>query len=175
MNLKDYTTYFLKLARAKIYLVIFLSLFLQSLYSQNEIKETDPTLTTDSTFVMHKSPWGAVLRSALLPGLGQIYNESYWKVPVVLGAFYYLIDIWIRNNDEYKLYSDLYIASGFSNVNYKKWRDFRHDQRDEFAIYIGLVYFLNLVDAYVDAQLFDFDVSENKMINTYQLNLRVKL
>ena len=44
---------------------------------------------------------------------------------------------------------------------YKRNRNFYRDQRDLVAIYMGLVYLLNLVDAYVDAALFDFNVSEN--------------
>lgn len=125
---------------------------------------------SDSVFVMQKSPWGAVLRSAVLPGWGQFYNQSYWKIPVVL-----LVDAWFlynyRQND--KLFSDndkLFLATG--NENYRRYREFYRDQRDLFAIYLGLTYLLTLVDSYVDAQLFDFSVKEPNFYSTYGLKFR---
>jgi hypothetical protein len=69
--------------------------------------------TNDTTFVMQKSPWGAVLRSAIIPGLGQIYNESYWKAPVIWGISAWLVYNWIDNNKDYKTYRDLYL----NNIN----------------------------------------------------------
>ena len=123
---------------------------------------------------MQKSPWGAVARSAIIPGWGQIYNESYWKAPVVWGVMGWFIYSWIDNNNKYKDYGNLYLRYGDNSViDYKQYRDFYRDQRDEFAIYLVLAYFLNLVDAYVDAHLFDFSVDENFMTGTKMLKLRV--
>lgn len=126
----------------------------------------------DSAFVMEKSPWGAVLRSAILPGFGQFYNESYWKIPVVWGFIGYFAYVWIDNNDTYTKYRDLYVQSNFTNDDYKGLRNIYRDQRDEFAIYIGLTYFLQLVDAYVDAHLFDFSVTPDPVTKTPQLEVR---
>lgn len=134
---------------------------------------------SDSVYVMSKSPMGAVLRSALIPGWGQIYNEAYWKAPIVWGVLGYFAYYWIDNNNLYKDYRDLYseslLTSVNGNLNYKRNRDFYRDQRDQFAVYIGLTYFLTLVDAYVDSHLFDFDVSENPMTRSPQFNLRIHL
>ncbi|MCZ7604373.1 MAG: DUF5683 domain-containing protein [Melioribacteraceae bacterium] len=124
---------------------------------------------------MQKSPWGAVLRSAVVPGFGQFYNESYWKIPVVWGFIGYFTYVWIDNNNSYNQYNDLYAQSDFTNTQFKKWRDFYRDQRDEFAIYIGLTYFLQLVDAYVDAHLFDFDVTPDPITRTPQLGIKFYL
>ncbi len=78
-----------------------------------------------------------------------------------------LFTAWIDNNNKYIDYKNLYIQTGGNgSINYKLYRDFYRDQRDEFAIYIVLTYFLNLVDAYVDAHLFDFSVNENYMTKT---------
>lgn len=121
---------------------------------------------------MKKSPWGAVLRSAVLPGFGQFYNESYWKIPVVWGALGYLAYLWNDSNTKYMKYRDLYISDN-TNQAYLKYRELYKDQRDLNAVFIGLAYFLNLVDAYVDAHLFDFDVSEE--MNTSKLNLSLKI
>ena len=150
-------------------LIILLNL---SLFSQQDTTEIQDTTTISSdVFVMQKSPWGAVGRSAILPGWGQIYNESYWKVPVIWGVMGWFIYGWIDNNNNYKDYKNLYIQTG--DETYINYRDFYHDQRDEFAIYLVLTYFLNLVDAYVDAHLFDFSVDENYMTGTKMLNVRV--
>ena len=120
---------------------------------------------------MEKSPWGAVLRSAILPGFGQFYNESYWKIPIVWGIGALLISGWVHNNGLYKENRDLFIQSG--NDIYKQRRDFYRDQRDNFTIYLVITYLLNLVDAYVDAHLFDFQVDESFGSSTLRMNYRL--
>ena len=138
------------------------------------ISDTTITTNTDSTgqFVMQKSPWGAVLRSAIFPGWGQIYNESYWKVPIVWGAMGWFVYVWIDNNNKYNDYRSLYQQYPDYSV-YKKYRDFYRDQRDEFAIYFALTYVLNLVDAYVDAHLFDFSVDNNYFTGQKMISVRI--
>ncbi|MEO8398762.1 MAG: DUF5683 domain-containing protein [Ignavibacteriaceae bacterium] len=128
----------------------------------------------DSAFAATKSPWGAVLRSAILPGLGQIYNESYIKAPIIWGIGGGLVAGWIWNNNRYWKYANLYATSGYSIDLYKRNRDFFRDQRDLFTIYMGLAYLLNLVDAYVDAQLFDFNVSEDFYIHQPMIGVKLK-
>lgn len=153
--------------------IVFIVLLLQSIsFSQQDSASVSGNTSSDSLFVMHKSPWGAVLRSAILPGWGQIYNESYIKAPVVWGIFGALAAGWIHYNNKYKDSRDLYLST--SNDYYRQNRDFYRDQRDLMGIYIGLAYFLNLVDAYVDAQLFDFTVQENNMIRQPWLNIKVR-
>lgn len=128
------------------------------------------TTNENQTFEMQKSPWGAVLRSAVIPGWGQIYNESYWKAPVVWGIMGWFVYNWIDNNNKYIDYRNSYIQTNETLDH--DYRDFYRDQRDQFAIYIVLTYFLNLVDAYVDAHLFDFSVDENYLTNTKMINVR---
>ncbi len=169
MNLTDYSNYSKSLTRLTISIAILFVILTSELFSQDEemiIKEE----RTDTVFVMQKSPLGAVLRSAVIPGWGQLYNESYWKVPVVWGVAGWFIYNWIDTNNEYIKYRDLYIES--DQGIYLSRRDFYRDQRDYFAIYLTLTYLLNLVDAYVDAHLFDFTVSEDFLTRTPQLNIR---
>ncbi len=129
---------------------------------------------SDTTkFRMTKSPWSAVLRSAILPGFGQFYNESYWKIPVVWGALGYLGYLWNDSNNKYKKYRDLYSAN-VDNQTYLTYRESYKDQRDLNAVFIGLAYFLNLVDAFVDAHLFDFNVSEEMNNNKLTLSFKVR-
>ncbi len=149
----------------KILILIFI--FSSVLFSQ---QDTTPTKKQDSVFVMQKSPWLAVLQSAVVPGLGQIYNESYIKAPIIWGAASLLVYGWIHYDN---LYSDYQKLSIQNPVQYIRFRDFYRDQRDLFTIYMGLLYLLNLVDAYVDAHLFDFNVEEDFLTKMPMLNLRV--
>lgn len=146
---------------------------LQTGFPQQDTSLSNSTLKGDSTFVMQKSPWGAVLRSAILPGWGQFYNHSYLKIPIIWGVLGWLGYEWYQNNKFYKQLQDLYNQT--SNNGYLPYKTFYQDQRDLFTIYFGLAYVLNLVDAYVDAELFDFSVKQNTMTNSPMLNMRINL
>ena len=109
-----------------------------------------------------KSPWLAVGMSAVIPGSGQIYNEDYWKVPVIWGLGGYWIYEWVKLNNSYQDYRNQYeISLGIppGDPELRRIRDFYHDERDKFAWFLGALYMVNLVDAYVGAHLYDFDVS----------------
>jgi len=101
--------------------------------------------------------------SAILPGAGQVYTEQYWKVPLILGLGGYWVYEWKRNNDRYGEFRDLYSASIATTPpqgdgRYLSLREFYRDQRDSFTWYLGVLYLLNVVDAFVGAELYDFDV-----------------
>lgn len=158
------------LTRIIISTILLIVLLSSHLFAQEEeliIREEK----TDSVFVMQKSPWGAVLRSAVIPGWGQFYNESYWKIPIVWGFAGWFVYNWIDTNDKYLNNRDLFIETE-ENI-YLRRRDFYRDQRDNFAIYLALTYLLNLVDAYVDAHLFDFTVTEDYLTRSPQINVRI--
>lgn len=126
----------------------------------------DFTLPADTVSVRQtKSPGKAVLLSALLPGLGQIYTKSYWKLPIIWGLGGYYINGWITNNNRYRDFRDQYLrslaSSAEGDLEIKNLRDFYHNQRDSYAWYFGILYLANLVDAYVTASLSDFDVSDD--------------
>lgn len=129
------------------------------------VKPKEPTL---KKFKMKKSPTLAVLLSAVLPGAGQFYNESYWKIPIIGGLVGYFGYEYFRNNNLFKDYRNDYAASQTElnpdgDFNLKTLREFYRDQRDNFVWYFLIVYVVNMVDAYVDAHLFDFDVKEDKL------------
>jgi len=96
-----------------------------------------------------KSPWGAVARSAMLPGWGQCYNESYIKSVIAFGAFFYFVSRMYYNEKQYR---------DTGNVEFR-------DKRITNSWYLGLTYLIILVDAYVDAHLYRFDDTINL---TYQ-------
>lgn len=109
-----------------------------------------------------KSPGTAMLLSAILPGAGQFYNASYWKVPIVLGFGIYFVSSWLDNNRRYEDYREKYGASILKNPSgdpiLLSVREFYQAQRDSFTWYFFLLYFINIADAYVDASLYDFNV-----------------
>ncbi len=149
-----------------------------SLLAQEKVDFTETnSQSNDSTFVMTKSPWGAVGRSAIIPGWGQFYNESYWKIPVVWGVLGWFTYLYVENNRLYKDYGDLYTESlqkGTPIEFYRARRNDYRDERDKYALFLGLSYFLNLVDVYVDAHLFDFDVTENPVTKQPELGVKVR-
>jgi hypothetical protein len=103
--------------------------------------------------------------SAMFPGGGQIYNHSYWKVPVILGLGGYFAYEFIDNHRQYKDYRDQYQASlvtlSSGNDRILRLREFYKEQRDTFGWYFLILYVVNIADAYVDASLFGFDVGDN--------------
>lgn len=133
------------------------------------------------------SPKTATILSAIIPGGGQIYNKQYWKVPIVYAGFASLTYIAIQNNIFYSDYKSVYdsyqnyykteIAEGrspktdtlllvrnqhlFSVHNVKAGRDFYRRRRDLALIGIGGVYILQMIEAYVSAHMFSFDISDD--------------
>ena len=78
----------------------------------------DSTQTTKAEgFKMQKSPTGAIVRSLILPGWGQYYVESYWKIPLFLGAAgtcaYFIID----NNNSFNAKKDQIAKLASENPN----------------------------------------------------------
>ncbi|SDG83452.1 DUF5683 domain-containing protein [Psychroflexus sediminis] len=118
------------------------------------------------------APARSAFYSAILPGLGQAYNGSYWKIPLVyagIGTSMYLV---IFNDNQYDRYRDAFKRrlAGFDDDEFQgilendglinAQKQFR--QNKEFAILATVAfYLLNIVDANVDAHLRQFDVSRD--------------
>ncbi len=112
-----------------------------------------------------KSGLGAVLRSAVVPGWGQLYNRSYLKVPVVVGLTGFLVWGVVTEHNNYTKYDAWYEATitkdkPNGDLLFKRWREFYRDRRDTYGWWLLVTYLLQLADAYVDAALFSFDVSD---------------
>jgi len=167
--LKSLTNHIIKIA------VIFFTLQICVSAQQSSLQDSSTSNVDTSAYVMTKSPLGAVLRSAIIPGWGQIYAGSYIKAPIIWGIGAGLAAAWIWNNNRYWKNAKLYAESGYSNSVNKSNRDFFRDQRDLVTIYMALAYLLNLVDAYVDAALFDFNVSENFYTHQPMIGFKLKL
>jgi hypothetical protein len=138
---------------------------------------------TATGYVPTKSPGIALLLSAVLPGAGQTYNESYWKVPIVVGFGVWLGSQWLSYNRQMRDWRTLYSASITAdnpggNSRYLQLREFYKDQRDTFSWYLFIWYMLTLVDSYVDASLYDFNVSPDlsmKVVPTTNLGVRLQI
>lgn len=117
-------------------------------------------------------PARASVLSAALPGLGQIYNRKYWKVPIIyagFGAIMYYVGI---NNDQYQTFRIAYIARIDGNPNtvddfplhstdvLQRAMNFYRRNLEVTYLLGAALYLLNILDANVDAHLMDFDVGE---------------
>ena len=113
------------------------------------------------------SPIKAGLYSAVLPGLGQYYNKKYWKIPIVWGAVGTGVGIALWNDKRYKRYRNAFVAElngqphEFSDINgitaeaLGRTQDRAKRQKDYAMAITGLIYVLNIVDAVVDAHLYE--------------------
>lgn len=128
----------------------------------------------------------AMWLAIVLPGAGQIYNRKYWKIPIVYGGFVGCIYAMRWNNQMFKDYSQAYMDIMDDDPNTQSYNQFLHlgaqiDQtnieryktlfknrkdryrrwRDMSFFSLMAVYALSVIDAYVDASLSEFDISNN--------------
>lgn len=148
----------------------------------------------------HPSPNKALWYAALVPGGGQIYNRKYWKLPIVYGGFLGLIYGYNFNNKYFRTYSNAYrdLVMNSPNKSYmdflppnynvegkrdylektfKRKKNIYRTWRDYCLVGMVGVYLVAMVDAYVDAALYDFDVSTDLDANskpTLMLSYRFK-
>ncbi|MGV3460526.1 MAG: DUF5683 domain-containing protein [Flavobacterium sp.] len=118
------------------------------------------------------APAKASFYSAIVPGLGQIYNKDYWKVPIVYGAMGISLYYYIWNNDKYHEYRDAYKnnlagrpntgeLAGIDSDRLIRGQRFHQRNRDLSMLITVAFYILNIVDANVSAHLSQFNVNEN--------------
>lgn len=115
------------------------------------------------------------LYAAILPGLGQIYNKKYWKLPILYGGAGTMMFYINYNNKKYQQFRNAYLerkslpeplwrdplAINVEEDNLQKGIDYYRRNRDLLMILLAGIYFIQIVDAYVDAQLMDFDISDD--------------
>ena len=151
---------------------------------QNNLKmsegDTINVKTNNTDTIKVHSPKKATLYSTLLPGLGQIYNKKYWKLPIVYGGFGGLGYMIVNANKSYQSFRSEYLfrirneGTGLTNnpeydnlstENLRTLLDNERRSRDLFIAGSLLLYVLNIVDATVDAHLFDFNVTDDLSIH----------
>lgn len=108
---------------------------------------------------------------AIVPGGGQIYNRKYWKLAIVYGGIGTCVYFANWNQEQYQIYSDAFDQR--ENGEEDEFKDIYTDeqlvqiqnfyaQNKELSIIIGAgIYLLSIIDANVDAHLFDFDLSDD--------------
>ena len=117
----------------------------------------------------HKhSPTTATVMSMLVPGMGQVYNQKLWKVPVVFGSMatlYYIVDFnqrgYKRFGNALRQYPNDEFGGRWGTRELIYLRDAYRRNRDLSIISLVGFYLLNIIDANVDAHFFDWDISDN--------------
>ena len=118
-------------------------------------------------------PSKAAFYSAVFPGLGQIYNRKAWKVPIVFSAIGISGYAYDFNKKKYFSYRNAYKRrlAGFSDDEFQglilnnerllDGQDFYRKNKDLSMVFLVGFYFLNILDANIDAHLLDYNVDEN--------------
>lgn len=128
---------------------------------------------TDTIAYRPHSTRNATIMSAIVPGLGQIYNNKVWKIPLLYGGAgiaIYQLNRWQQRYDEvlsilktnYKK-EDFYFIYGRSlqGTSLERARDQYRRNRDYSLFTLGGIYLLNIIDATVDAYMFEYDISDD--------------
>ncbi|MEI2749658.1 MAG: DUF5683 domain-containing protein [Ferruginibacter sp.] len=158
--------------------------FISSAQVNDTLKERKNQLSGDTAKPALKpveaySPRKAIIRSAIIPGWGQIYNKKYWKLPLVYGALGTSAYLFFRNLKQYKEAKEAYILATDNNPNNddqiqqpyftvkdqpERIRTFRNQVRQnvDYSVLFFIIFWgLNVADAAVDAHLKTFDVSDD--------------
>ena len=135
--------------------------------------------------VHRPDPEKATWLALIIPGGGQIYNRKYWKLPIVYGGFVGCLYAYNWNGQMYKDYRQAYLDIMDSDPNTDSFKDFfrpgynfeankeyitnvfkkrkdRYRRWRDLSIFTFIgVYAISVIDAYVDAQLAGFDITED--------------
>ena len=149
---------------------------------------------------LEERPNTAAYYSAALPGLGQAYNKSYWKIPIIYGGGVVIGYFVNYNHQLFKQYLDGLFAirdrddrtqpfdPRLSEATYSRATDYWRRNRDLLMLAGLLLYIANIVDAHVDAHLELFNVDEDigmrfepyfdqtaMFTNVYGISLKIRL
>ncbi len=170
---------------------IFISLYFFSVettaQSTNSIITSDKINSTDSSNKKKIKKFNtrtATLRSAMIPGWGQIYNKKYWKLPLVYGGLGITASVFQYNVKNYNLLrqafsyrtdtissNDALIDPRFKNLSTNAIQSYRTSFRqnvDYTVLFFIAFWGLNVIDATVDANLKAFDVNDNLSLQIKQ-------
>lgn len=146
---------------------------------RDTVFQNDPDTVAIKSLAKRYSPRKAILYAAIMPGLGQVYNKKYWKLPLVYGGFYaigYYINAYNDLYTEYKgyLFENIEAGRGENVENPTINRttgqlrtivDKTRRERDLMIILLGGMYLLQMVDAHVDSHLKEFDLNPNLQVS----------
>lgn len=120
----------------------------------------------------------ATVLSAVLPGAGQVYNRKAWKVPILYAGFAGLGYLVYFNQKKYTEFEDALLlrydddpatvdeyTDVYTDDNLRTLSDYYIRNRDLSIMGLTLVYVLNIIDAHVDAHLFNFNMDDDLSLN----------
>ncbi len=162
------------------FLYIFFLIFATSLFAQTSdsltVKKEEKVIVVNDSILPKDeynplAPAKAAFYSAVLPGLGQVYNKKYWKIPIIYAGMATGVYFYKQQDDEYKRFRDAYKRrlAGYSDDEFQGISDDRLINAQKSAqknkglsvIVTVAFYLLNVVDANVDAHLKQYEVSED--------------
>ena len=161
-----------------IIMVLFLSTITQETSAQSAASLHLGKDTVYRYFPEH-SPTKATWMSAALPGLGQYYNGKYWKIPIIYAGFSTFAFFVIQNKYEYLRFKEAYaisieipdpanstnpLVANYTSSQLLSQREFYQSNLELSYILTGAFYLLQIIDAAVDANLYDYDVSDDLSI-----------
>ena len=172
-----------------IFFLVFASaLFAQTTDSLKVKKEERVIVVNDSMLPKEEynplAPAKAAFYSAVVPGLGQVYNKKYWKIPIVYAAIGTGVYFYIQNDKDYDRYRDAYKRrlAGFTDDEFygptpgsprvtsdgliRAQQTLKRNKELSLLVTIGF-YALNIIDANVDAHLLQYNVDENLAVRPH--------
>ncbi len=146
----------------------------QTVFQKSDTVNLPPDTVALRSYATQYDPRKAILFAAVLPGMGQVYNKKYWKLPLVYGGMFgfgYGVNFYQKGFRKYK--GELFdiiennepiSVSGFSETQLRTIVDRYRRERDFFIILSAGMYLLQMVDAHVDAHLKEFDLNPNLQV-----------
>ena len=125
------------------------------------------------------SPVKATWMSVALPGLGQYYNGQYWKIPIIYAGFSTLAFLIAQNKYDYNRFREAYaismelpegqesgndLVNSYTSEQLLDQREYYQSNLELSYILTGVFYILQIVDASVDAHLYEYDIDEDLSI-----------
>lgn len=148
------------------------------------IVQGGPDTVLIESYAKRYDPRKAILYAAVLPGLGQVYNKKYWKLPLVYGGFYgigYGLNWYNKLHKEYRgyLFDNLEKGigengenpdqpsklRGYTTASLRTLEERTRRERDFMIILMGGMYILQMIDAHVDAHLKEFDLNPRLQVS----------
>ena len=142
---------------------------------------------SDTSKIKKHSVQKAAIMSACLPGFGQAYNKKYWKIPVIYTGAATLTYFAVQNSRYYKKYNNAYIIRNdgnaattdeyegiYSNESLLELKNYYRRNIELTVICSAALYALNIIDASVDATLFNFDINDDLSLKIHPVFFSAK-
>ncbi|WP_410004813.1 DUF5683 domain-containing protein [Aequorivita nionensis] len=162
------------------FLNIFFLIFATSLFAQTsdslKVKKEERVIVVNDSILPKEeynplAPAKAAFYSAVVPGLGQVYNKKYWKIPIIYAGMAAGIYFYKQQDDDYDRFRNAYKRrlAGYDDDEFQGISDDRlinaqksAQKNKSISIIVTVAfYLLNVVDANVDAHLRQYEVSED--------------